>query len=105
MHPLHLHSLCVLKHNLLIGLIFFRHCGVRNPSWAELNNFVKFLNIQLSDCEGSVFCNEAIVGDVLQGFKQFVVKFMIRMSRVCCEVTNQCISTVNFPNRILQLPH
>ena len=44
---------------------------------------MKFLNVQLSDCESSIFCNEAIVGDVLQGFKQFVVKFMIRMSRVC----------------------
>jgi len=68
-------------------LIFYRHCGVRNPSWAELNNFVKFLNIQLYDCEESVYCNEAIpvVRDVLQGFKQFVVKFMIGMSRVCCK--------------------
>ena len=74
--------------NLINKLVmFFRHCGVRNPSWAELNNFVKFLNIQLNDCEGSIFCNEAIVGDVLQGFKQFVVKFMIRMSRVRCKVT------------------
>jgi len=59
---------------------------VRNPSWAELQNFVKFLNIQLYDCEESVYCNEDIpvVRDVLQGFKPFVVKFMIRMSRVCC---------------------
>lgn len=64
---------------------FCRHCGVLNPSWTELHNFVQFLNIQLNDCEESVYCNEAIpvVRDVLQGFKQFVVKFMIRMSRVC----------------------
>ena len=57
---------------------------MRNPSWAEINNFVEFLNIQLCDCEESVYCNEAIpvVRDVLQGFKQFVVKFMIKMSRV-----------------------
>ena len=57
---------------------------MRNPSWAEINNFIEFLNIQLCDCEESVYCNEAIpvVRDVLQGFKQFVVKFMIKMSRV-----------------------
>ena len=64
-------------------MLYFRHCGVRNPSWAELNNFVKFLNVQLNDCERSIYCNETYVGDVLQGFKQFIVKFMIRMSRVC----------------------
>ena len=73
-------------------MIYFRHCGVRNPSWAELNNFVKFLDVQLSDCESSIFCNEAIVGDVLQGFKQFVVKFMIRMSRVCIHVVKILIT-------------
>ena len=76
-----------IKYGLLKSVIIvsFRHCGVRNPSWAELQNFVKFLNIQLYDCEESVYCNEAIpvVCDVLQGFKPFVVKFMIRMSRVC----------------------
>ena len=57
---------------------------MRNPSWAEINNFVEFLNIQLCDCEESVYCNEDIpvIHDVLQGFKQFVVKFMIKMSRV-----------------------
>ena len=67
-----------------ITIVSYRHCGVRNPSWAELQNFVKFLNIQLYDCEESVYCNENIpvVHDVLQGFKPFVVKFMIRMSRV-----------------------
>jgi len=64
-------------------VIFNRYCGVKNPSWTELHHFIKFLNIQLEDCEGSIFTNEAVVGDILQGFKQFVVQFMIRMSRVC----------------------
>ena len=64
-------------------MICFRHCGVRNPSWAELNYFVKFLNVQLSDCEHSIFCNKEVIGDALQGFKEFAVQFMIRMSRVC----------------------
>ena len=69
----------------MLGHLFacFRYCGVKNPSWTELHHFIKFLNTQLEDCEGSIFCNEAVVGDVLQGFKQFVVQFMIRMSRVC----------------------
>ena len=30
-----------------------------------------------------MFCDEAFVGDVMAGLKGFVVKFMIRMSRVC----------------------
>lgn len=95
--------------DVFVILIFCRHCGVRNPSWAELHNFIKFLNIQLYDCEESVYCNEAIpvVHDVLQGFKQFVVKFMIRMSRVCSSVTAKMLQVLNvyLPNRILQLPH
>ena len=58
------------------------YCGVKDPSWAELRHFVWFLDRQLESCEGSVFTNEEIVGDVMTGFKTFVVKFMIRMSRV-----------------------
>ncbi|XP_042369460.1 E3 ubiquitin-protein ligase rnf213-alpha-like [Plectropomus leopardus] len=57
------------------------HCGVFDPSWAELRNFVWFLNHQLQDCENSVFCNSEFVGDTLQGFKNFVVEFMILMSK------------------------
>ena len=60
----------------------FRYCGIHDPSWAELHHFVNFLNIQLRDCEESVFCKPALVGDLLQGFRTFVVRFMIQMSRV-----------------------
>ena len=60
----------------------FRCCGVKDPSWAEIRHFVKFLDLQLLSCEKSYFTNEDFVGDVLTGFKSFVVKFMIRMSRV-----------------------
>ena len=60
----------------------FRECGVKDPSWVELNHFLKFLDIQLSSCETSIFCNEDLVGDVMSGLKSFVVKFMIRMSKV-----------------------
>ena len=61
---------------------FCSECGVKDPSWVELNHFLKFLDIQLGTCEQSIFCNEDIVGDVMSGLKTFVVKFMIRMSKV-----------------------
>ena len=58
-----------------------QHCGIRNPSWAELRNFVSFLDKQLSDCDNSVFCSSITTGSEWTGFKSFVVKFMIHMSR------------------------
>uniref|UniRef100_A0A3P8VZZ7 RING-type E3 ubiquitin transferase n=1 Tax=Cynoglossus semilaevis TaxID=244447 RepID=A0A3P8VZZ7_CYNSE len=57
------------------------YCGIMDPSWAELRNFAWFLNIQLQDCEGSVFCDAAFTGDTLAGFKTFVVDFMILMAK------------------------
>uniref|UniRef100_A0A4W5LLN5 RING-type E3 ubiquitin transferase n=1 Tax=Hucho hucho TaxID=62062 RepID=A0A4W5LLN5_9TELE len=57
------------------------YCGIKDPSWAELRNFTWFLNIQLRDCETSVFCDASITGDTLQGFKNFVVDFMILMAK------------------------
>ena len=60
----------------------FRNCGVVDPSWAELRHFVNFLNSQLQACEDSAFCNMELVGDTLEGFRSFVVQFMILMSRV-----------------------
>ncbi|XP_030361798.1 E3 ubiquitin-protein ligase RNF213 isoform X3 [Strigops habroptila] len=60
---------------------FLLHCGITDPSWSELRNFTWFLNIQLRDCEASVFCNPDFVQDTLQGFKNFVVSFMILMAR------------------------
>ncbi|NXH40556.1 RN213 ligase, partial [Dicaeum eximium] len=47
---------------------FLLHCGVMDPSWAELRNFTWFLNIQLRDCEASVFCDPEFVEDTLNGF-------------------------------------
>ncbi|NWR35850.1 RN213 ligase, partial [Tachuris rubrigastra] len=44
------------------------YCGIMDPSWAELHNFTCFLNIQLRDCEASVFCNPDFVQDTLRGF-------------------------------------
>ncbi|XP_020560953.1 E3 ubiquitin-protein ligase RNF213 isoform X3 [Oryzias latipes] len=56
-------------------------CGIMDPSWAELRNFAWFLNLQLRDCETSVFCDAAFTGDTLRGFKTFVVDFMILMAK------------------------
>ena len=61
---------------------FFRYCGIHDPSWAELHHFANFLNVQLDDWEKSVFWDNSLVGDKLKGFKTFVVRFMIEMSRV-----------------------
>ncbi|WAR11571.1 R213A-like protein [Mya arenaria] len=35
--------------------ILLRYCGVQDPSWSELQNFVWFLNRQLADLEENVF--------------------------------------------------
>ncbi len=62
------------------------HCGIHDPSWSELRHFVWFLNSQLLDCEQSVFCTLAPVRtgemEFLPGFKLFVVRFMMQMSKV-----------------------
>ncbi|XP_026723294.1 E3 ubiquitin-protein ligase rnf213-alpha-like [Athene cunicularia] len=55
-------------------------CGRSSPSWTELSNFTHFLNFQLQKCEKSVFCS-LVVGAEFSGFKTFVVKFMIAMSK------------------------
>lgn len=56
-------------------------CGMQDPSWAELKNFSSFLNVQLKDCENSVFCDPNFLGNQFPGFKNFIVKFMILMAR------------------------
>ena len=61
--------------------VLLRFCSVESPSWSELSHFSKFLNTQLQDCEMSDFCNINAVGDEFQGFKHFVVRFMIKMSQ------------------------
>ena len=60
-----------------------KECSVNDPTWSELRHFASFLNNQLRDCEQSVFCSMALVGgdSGLSGFKNFVVRFMIRMSQ------------------------
>ena len=65
-----------------ISIVLYSYCGIRDPSWAEIRHFVSFLDLQLQSCERSYFCNEDFVGDIMAGLKSFVVKCMIRMSRV-----------------------
>ncbi|KAL2078388.1 hypothetical protein ACEWY4_026073 [Coilia grayii] len=57
------------------------NCGLKDPSWAELKHFTWFLNLQLKDCESSIFCDVDFFAEHLPGFKTFIVKFMIRMAR------------------------
>ncbi|XP_072042938.1 E3 ubiquitin-protein ligase rnf213-alpha-like [Amphiura filiformis] len=64
--------------NRLVLNTLLRFCGVDNPSWSELRHFAYFLSAQLEDCEKSVYCSAA---SGLQGFKAFVVKFLIQMAR------------------------
>lgn len=61
--------------------VLLMYCGITDPSWAELRNFAWFLNLQLQDCENSDFCTAALTGDILTGFKTFVVDFMILMAK------------------------
>nr|XP_018671622.1 LOW QUALITY PROTEIN: E3 ubiquitin-protein ligase rnf213-alpha-like [Ciona intestinalis] len=63
--------------------VLLQYCNIKKPSWSELRHFASFLNIQLLDCERSLFCDMSLVGhdSSLTGFKNFVVRFMIRMSQ------------------------
>ncbi|WAR07278.1 R213A-like protein [Mya arenaria] len=61
-------------------VVLLRHCGVRDPSWSELNHFVWFLNTQLVDFEQNQFVSLAAAED-LPGFGTFVLRFLIQMSR------------------------
>ncbi|KAL3881537.1 hypothetical protein ACJMK2_027969, partial [Sinanodonta woodiana] len=61
-------------------LVLLQHCGVPDPSWAELHHFVCFFDTQLRDFERSIFCGDAVAED-LPGFPDFVLRFLIQMSR------------------------
>lgn len=69
-----------MKHASL-SVLFSSHCCVENPSWAELRNFIHFLNTQLQDFEKSVYCSDILQQD-LPGFPVFVLRFLIQMSKV-----------------------
>lgn len=78
---------CCCVFSKVFVLLFDRHCGISDPSWCELKHFIDFLNSQLQDCEESYYTNAANVDDqwmqgTMRGFKSFVVRFMVTMSRV-----------------------
>ncbi len=60
--------------------LLIKHLENTNPSWSEIINFSRFLNAQLVDSENSIYCNTDLTGDLLPGFKTFVIKFMVQMS-------------------------
>ncbi|PFX19443.1 E3 ubiquitin-protein ligase RNF213 [Stylophora pistillata] len=70
-------------------VLLLRNCGIPDPSWSEIRHFVSFLNSQLRDCEHSFYCDMKLMRTVLEGphvlnlegFRSFVVRFMIQMSR------------------------
>ncbi|KAJ7339383.1 hypothetical protein OS493_005778 [Desmophyllum pertusum] len=70
-------------------MLLLRNCGIPDPSWSEIRHFVSFLNSQLRDCEQSFFCDMQLMRTILagpdvlnlEGFRSFVVRFMIQMSR------------------------
>ena len=62
-------------------IVYCRTCGLADPSWSEVANFVKFFNIQLLDFEKSGFIIEG--EDLFTGFRDFVLKFLLQMSKVC----------------------
>ena len=67
--------------NINLLNIILKNCGIVHPSWAEVRNFVSFLDKQLWDCDNSDYCQSGLMGQDWKGFKSFVVKFMIHMSR------------------------
>lgn len=71
------------NHNLNVNVclsLLLKHLEHTSPSWSEIIHFASFLNSQLVDCENSIFCDTTLTGDLLPGFKNFVIKFMIQMS-------------------------
>ena len=71
--------------------LLLNHSEMENPSFSELMNFCNFLNIQLADSEKSVFCHQ---NDILPGFREFVIKFVIQMSHDFA-LPSLCVSDVS----------
>ena len=63
--------------------MILKSCSMNDPSWSELHNFLSFLNKQLIHCKESAFyqMDSGKKGDTLPAFREFVVNFMIHMSR------------------------
>lgn len=59
-----------------LGLLL-NQSEIKDPSWAHLIYFAKFLNEQLENCEKSIYCNSNLLHP---DFKSFAIKFMLQMS-------------------------
>ena len=59
--------------------MFCRYFNVKNPSWSEINNFMKFLSFQLEAIEET---HEKF--GLVPGLKEFSIRMMIKMSKVVC---------------------
>eukprot|EP00392_Amoebophrya_sp_AT5.2_P001285 g1287.t1 len=72
-----------VRKQVLILQRIVKHCGVEEPTWAQLTTFVDFLEKQLRLCDQSSFTGAAAadVDGGLAGFRPFVVRFMVQMSR------------------------
>ncbi|XP_066918681.1 E3 ubiquitin-protein ligase rnf213-alpha-like [Clytia hemisphaerica] len=60
--------------------MFVRKCGVLNPTWMEIRNFVYFFNMQLMDSENCIYTSVEC-SEMFPGFKNFVLKFLLRMAK------------------------
>ncbi|WAR08530.1 R213B-like protein, partial [Mya arenaria] len=74
-----------------------RYCGIKEPLWSELHHFVQFLNTQLEMFERNAFVSCAAESD-LPGFRSFVLRFLLQMSRVNIHKMDK-----DFSNRTLNI--
>ncbi|XP_065675221.1 E3 ubiquitin-protein ligase rnf213-alpha-like isoform X3 [Hydra vulgaris] len=61
-------------------IILLKYCGVYDPCWNEIKNFIYFFNTQLIDFEKSDFTSNHVADD-LRGFKLFVISFLLEMAQ------------------------
>ena len=62
--------------------VLLKNCSIRNPSWNVLKHFTFFLNNQLEACEKNIYCNQMVsVDSSWKGLKEFLIDFMVLMSR------------------------
>ena len=80
--------------------ITLKYSGLNNPSWSELNNFIRYLGQQLLSCEQNIYCQQSLSVDEWKGFRTFLINIIIPMSRdiVTLSLSN---SHENFDHDIL----
>ena len=61
--------------------ITLKYSGLINPSWSELNNFIRYLSQQLLSCERNIYCQQSLSVDEWKGFRTFLINMIIPMSR------------------------